>query len=87
MNGLREFVAVLLWITSVVSLLNCIFVSFSAKLILLALVCFIAAYFIWPSRRRGHREDDYWWLDLAELLIEAPVLLVRFIVRVITHID
>lgn len=87
MNGLREFVAFLLWIISVVLVFSCIFNSFSWGLLILALLCFIAAYFIWPSRRRGHREDDYWWLDLAELLIEAPILLVRFIVKLITHLD
>lgn len=87
MNGLRELVAFLLWILSIVLVFNCIFNGFSWGLLILALICFIAAYFIWPSRRRGHRDDDYWWLDLAELLIEAPILLVRFIVKLITHLD
>jgi hypothetical protein len=71
---LRELTAALLWLAFLMLSLNCLVASFSWGKLFLALGCLVAAYIIWPSKRRGERRDDSWLLDLAELLIEAPKL-------------
>lgn len=81
MTLLREITAVFLWLAFLMLSLSCLFGSFSWGKLLLALGCALAAYIIWPSRRHGQRQDDGWLFDLAELLIEAPVSLLRWIVH------
>lgn len=76
---LRELTAALLWLAFLMLSLNCLVAGFSWGKLFLALGCLVAAYIIWPSKRRGERRDDSWLLDLAELLIEAPVALLRWI--------
>lgn len=48
-------------------------------------ILFLAAYAIWPSKKRGKREGDHWLLDIIEFFIELPVdiffVLLRFIGR------
>jgi hypothetical protein len=80
---LREITAIVLWIVFLLLSASCIFSTFSLGKLLIAVCCFAAAYFIWPSKRRGERTDDFWLFDLAELLIEGPILLVTLIVKLV----
>lgn len=80
---LREMTAIVLWVTSLILILICVFSEFSSARIFIAMICLVAAYFIWPSKQSGRRDDNHWWLDLAELLIEGPILLVRLIIKLL----
>ena len=84
MEMLREFIATLIFIvgvTLVVSLIG----AFDWGDFIAAIGCFVAAYFTWPSKRHGYREQDNRFLDMLEIIIELPidilVWIVRFVVR------
>ncbi len=47
--------------------------NYDWMLLFLAFMAFLFAYFIWPSRRRGKREEEHAWLDFIEIIIELPV--------------
>ena len=46
-----------------------------------AILCYFAAYYTWPSRKRHVRQDDNFFLNLLEFIIELPVDLVLFFIR------
>lgn len=45
------------------------------------IICFVSAYYIWPSKTRGHRVQDNAFLDILEFIIEIPVELFLLIIR------
>lgn len=47
----------------------------------LAVACFLLAYWVWPSRRKGQRESDSAWLDVIEFVVEWPVELLVWLIR------
>lgn len=55
-------------------------------LLVLAALCFIIAYHIWPSKRRGKREDEYYWADLIEIIIELPIMIFLRIFRLLVRL-
>ena len=45
------------------------------------IICFLLAYFIWPSKARGQRVQDNAFLDILEFIIELPVELFLWLIR------
>lgn len=78
---LRELSAIVLWVVFLMLTASCIFSTFSMRNAVVAGCCFAAAFFIWPSKRTNSRSDDYWFFDLAELLIEGPVYLIGLLAK------
>jgi hypothetical protein len=55
-------------------------------MLIIALVCFVLAYLIWPSKRQGQRHEDNWPLDVMEILIELPAEIIFWVFRMIGHL-
>lgn len=77
----RELSAIVLWCIFLMLILSCLFSTFSSLRLFIAVGCFAAAYFIWPSKKKGFRDDNFWLFDVAELLIEGPILIVIGIIK------
>jgi len=86
MNTLREVIAVVVFTIAVVLLSNLTLKGFDGSLMAATIVCFIAAYIIWPSKRKGARRDDSHFLDIIEFVIELPVDLFLWLFRLTTRI-
>lgn len=60
----------------------------SWTLVAFSVGCFVAAYAVWPSKKRGHRQNDHPLWDILEFLVELPVeatvWLVRGLARTVT---
>lgn len=48
-----------------------------------AAFCFALAYWCWPSKKRGQRDQDNWILDLLEVVIEFPVEAIVWCFRIL----
>jgi len=48
-----------------------------------AAFCFALAHWTWPSKKRGQREQDNWFLDLLEVVIEFPVEAIVWCFRIL----
>lgn len=44
---------------------------------------FMAAYWIWPSKRKGQRHDNYVFLDLVEMVVELPARITLGFLRIV----
>lgn len=53
---------------------------------LTGLTCFVIAYFIWPSKKRGQRQQKNSFLDIVEIIIELPVEFFMWILRFVSRI-
>jgi len=60
---------------------------FSWSYLALAIICYLAAYWIWPSKKQGQREDNSIWLDIIEFLIEVPFRIIHGIFRLFKDND
>lgn len=87
MNIIREIIAVILFIVAISLTVYICIDTFSWGYLISAIVCYLAAYSIWPSKRQGQRDDNYVWLDIIEVLIEIPFILVRGILRLFKDKD
>lgn len=86
MNTLREVVAIVVFTIAIVLLSNLALKGFDGSLMAATIVCFIVAYIIWPSKRKGARRDDSNVLDIIEFFIELPVDLFLWLFRLTTRI-
>jgi len=86
MNTLREVIAMVVFTIAVVLLSNLTLKGFDGSLMAATIVCFISAYIIWPSKRKGARRDDSHFLDIIEFVIELPVDLFLWLFRLTTRI-
>jgi len=59
--------------------------NYDWTLLFFAVLAFLFSYFIWPSRRRGKREEEHAWLDFIEIIIELPVEIGLWIFRLFTR--
>ena len=50
---------------------------------LATILCFIFAYIIWPSKRKGQRHDYGLIAEIFEVLIEFPIELFFWIIRLL----
>jgi hypothetical protein len=87
MNPLREFIATLFFIVAIVLTIYLCTNQFHWGYLFIAIGCYIAAYWIWPSKKDGQRADDYWWLDILELFIELPFRLIGWLLRALKNKD
>ncbi len=87
MNVIREIIAVTLFIVAILLTIYICIDTFSWGYLAIAIVCYLAAYWIWPSKRQGQRDDNYIWLDIIELLIEIPFRIVYGILRLFKNSD
>ena len=78
MTMCREVLAIIIFFVGIFFAFQ-LFVDFSWILLIFSTVFFIMAYFIWPSRKRGHRNDDNTYLDVLEFFIELPTAIVKFL--------
>ena len=86
MESFREFVAVLFFIMGSMLIVFLFANAFSWANLLIGLSAYVASYFIWPSKRRGKRDNDSPVLDIIELVIEFPVELVVWFFRIIGRV-
>lgn len=85
METLRALSAIVIFISGLIltfSLVN----EFQWDNLLGSAVCFVVAYFIWPSKKRGHREQDNAFLDILELVIELPIEIFIWFLRLLGRI-
>lgn len=85
MNTLRECGAVLLFLAALASVVHGLSSGPWWPCLGLAALGFALAYWLWPSRRRGQRQDEHYWLDLLEILVELPVNLLLWLLRLLAR--
>lgn len=78
---LREIIATILLIAAILLTIYICTNIFSWGYLALAIGSYIAAYWIWPSKRQGQRDDNYIWFDIIEFLIELPFRIVFWLFR------
>ncbi|WP_075187581.1 hypothetical protein [Teredinibacter haidensis] len=83
MTTIRALIAVVLFIVGSVLLFVIVQEGWNFKVCLAAITAFFAAYFIWPSKRKGERLGDHLLLDILELFIEFPIQLLSWSLRAI----
>lgn len=83
---LREVLAAIIFVVGVVFLFDIFSVGFSWEALLLSLFCFFIAYVIWPSKKKGQRQDDYGFLDVLEFVIEIPFEILKWFFRLLGRI-
>jgi hypothetical protein len=84
METLREILATFIF-TIGIYFVFVIFAGFQWINLIGCIICFIAAYYIWPSKTRGHRVQDNAFLDILEFIIELPVDFFLWIIRFFGH--
>lgn len=82
METLREIIATLIFIAGTVLIFSLIG-AFHWGTLLASFACFLAAYLVWPSKRRGQRERENVFLDVLELIIELPIEMLFWLFRFI----
>ncbi|GAA5315157.1 MAG: hypothetical protein AseanaTS_03610 [Candidatus Pelagadaptatus aseana] len=86
MNTFRELSSCVLFMIALLLLFEIFTAGFSWVFAGGSVVFFVLAYLVWPSKKKGQRNDDHWYLDVLEVVIELPIELVlrlfRFLARV-----
>ncbi|HTF95269.1 MAG TPA: hypothetical protein VL995_03975 [Cellvibrio sp.] len=80
MEVLRVIIALLFFLCGVYLVVTAI-TSADWFLLFFSLGAFLAAYFIWPSKKRGKRDDSNQWLDILEIIIELPIEILLWLFR------
>ena len=70
---LREILSVLFFIAGIALLVQISGIGLQWWFLAGGLACFVTAYIVWPSKKRGTRETGHWLLDIVEVIIELPV--------------
>lgn len=86
MMKLRVLIATITFFVGAFFLIKLCLLPFVWMTLLIALVCFVFAYLMWPSKKKGQREEDNWFLDIMELMIELPAELFFWAFRVAGHL-
>ncbi len=86
MELLRALISLLLFGCGLYFLFDGFNPTFDWKALVFAITAFLLAYFFWPSKKRGQRDDDNPWLDALELVIELPVELFLWVIRLFTRL-
>ena len=73
MNAIREILSVVIFVAALCLVVNLVTAGFSWLILCCSVLCFLSAYFLWPSKKKGARNDDNRFLDLLELIIELPI--------------
>jgi len=72
MEALKAVLATLCYFIGGVYLTSIISGVFSWFEFIGGIICFVLAYYTWPSKKRGHRHFDNNLLDILEIVIELP---------------
>lgn len=64
----------------------CVFDEFSLLFLVGAVVAFVVSYNLWPSKKRGKRDFNHPFYDIAELLVDLPCGLFFFVLRLFGRI-
>mgnify|MGYP000273457136 CR=1 FL=1 len=83
MQLLRELVAVIMFVLGIVFIVDLVSSGFDSKVLLLAVLCFVGAYIVWPSKKKGQRDEGNNFLDILEVVIEAPVEIFMWFLKII----
>lgn len=82
----REIGAVAAFVLAVCFLSTAIFDGIDVLSVLVGILGLLVAYFVWPSKRRGHQRNSHWLLDALEVLIELPGELFFWFLRAVLSI-
>ncbi|WP_042146355.1 MULTISPECIES: hypothetical protein [unclassified Pseudoalteromonas] len=85
MEVMREAIALVFFIFGI-TLIYLIFDTNQWEYVLGAILTFATAFLIWPSKKRGQREQESQFLDVLELIIEFPVELIFWLFRILGRI-
>lgn len=83
MTIVRALLAFMVFITAIFFTVQLFTTMFSWAGLLIAIICFIVAYLLWPSKKQGQRHNDNWLLDVLEIFIELPVEVMLWLLRFI----
>lgn len=86
MTIIRATTAILIFLLGIFFVVKLFTASFELTNLIIALVCFALAYFIWPSKKQGQRHEDNGFLDLIEILIELPAEIIFWVFRMLGHL-
>tara|TARA_R110001592_G_scaffold103298_2_gene291156 strand:- start:21704 stop:22006 length:303 start_codon:yes stop_codon:yes gene_type:complete len=73
MIELREWISVIIFFVGLTGVYTLFTAAFEWSILFATVFCFALAYLIWPSKRKGQRDEGGWIADIFELLIELPV--------------
>jgi uncharacterized membrane protein len=86
MTLIRAIAAAIIFSVGIVFFVKLFIAPFAWLNLIIALVCFALAYCIWPSKKKGQREEDNWLLDIMEIMIELPLELFFWTFRAAGHL-
>ncbi len=86
MELLRALISLVLFSCGIYFLFDGFSPELDWKALALAAFVFVLAYFFWPSRKRGQREDGNPWLDALELIVELPVEIFLWVFRLFARL-
>jgi hypothetical protein len=84
-NVIREILATILFSVGACLLAALFVVGISWVDVAVAALCFVLAYWVWPSKRHGNRRGDSPLLDILEFVIELPVESFLWLIRLFTR--
>lgn len=83
MMAVKQSIACLLFLVGIGGIVELFSVGLDWQVLLLTLICFLSAHFIWPSKRKNQRNDDSRLLDWIEILIELPLEVFTWLFRLL----
>lgn len=86
MNLLRILIAIGFFAFGTYLTIEVIAGTYTTIFLLGSLGLFLLAYFTWPSKKRGKRDDDNTALDILELFIELPIEILLWAFRLIGRV-
>lgn len=81
MEALREFIATVGFIAAVILCAAAFATDVNWLYLTVGVVLFGVVYVVWPSKRRGKRDDGNPIIDIIEVIIEFPVELILWLLR------
>ena len=83
MNLLRALIAISFFATGTYLTIEIIADTYTPIFLIGSFGAFLLAYLTWPSKKRGKREDDHIAFDILELIIELPVEIFLWLLRLL----
>lgn len=81
---LREVIASILFCAALFGLYQMLLGVNPIQMALISIALFLLAFWIWPSKRKGQRDEDYWFLEyILEFIIELPIDVLKFVFRLL----
>lgn len=72
MIELREWIASIIFCAGIAAIYSLFKDPFEWLTLFATMLCFTVAYVVWPSKRKGQRDDGGRIADIFEVLIELP---------------